>query len=163
MTDLEKRAIAEELAAWARSSIEKFPRAPVGAIATAAAVEVIVEEAVTRALSRVTPPSRIQSAERAVLDAACEWRRLDTKRYDVRTQGEQQRLDDLIRIESEAIDRLRDLREQVAGETCGAIGNGPDKGWVSVSEPDRLMKVRCHLPSGHEGEHEGDLGGWRWA
>jgi len=64
---------------------------------------------------------------------------------------------------SEALDRLRDLRERAKEEECGemrrrtfAVRGGGDL--FHANEPP----VRCHLPRGHEGQHQGELGLWRW-
>lgn len=114
-------------------------------------------------LSSVQPPDRVRAAERAVVDAAVEWRRLDLRRHDL-TNGEQQRIDDLFRLETEAIDReteaidrLRDLRAAQAAEECGAF-----TGNVGLGSALNPQHVRCDQPRGHDGECSGDLGRFQW-
>lgn len=182
MTRIEAETLAEELA---RESSEVYgdPMRD-GWWGDRVTRETRIETLILRALGRVLTPTRIEAAERAVLTCAEEWRRLDIRRHGLRTQGEQQRLDDLIRLEAEALDRLRDLREQIGVEECGALAPD-DRGDLLKELSDRsfnaaypeksrareyflrLKKVpavaaRCHLPRGHEGEHEGALGIWRW-
>jgi len=66
---------------------------------------------------------------------------------------------------SDACARLRDLRERAKEEECGTACvtrcySGPTLTGGSVTDHDRV--ARCHLPRGHEGEHQGELGLWRW-
>lgn len=160
MTRIEAETLAEELA---RESSEVYgdPMRD-GWWGDRVTRETRIETLILRALGRVLTPTRIEAAERAVLTCAEEWRRLDIRRHGLRTQGEQQRLDDLIRLEAEALDRLRDLREQIGVEECGRrYIKCPDKDWVGVGN-EGFNALRCHLPRGHEGEHEGELGIWRW-
>jgi len=53
----------------------------------------------------------------------------------------------------DACARLRDLRERAKEEECHAV-------LTHLALMDR--HVKCHLPRGHEGLHQGELGLWRW-
>lgn len=122
--------------------------------------DLVVEMANTR-----NGQSRIEAAERAVVETALEWRRYDRRRHDL-TNAEQNALDVLIIANTEAVDRLRDLRANQQAEECGAKPSMFVSVRQVVSDSEVLQRekdVRCHLPRGHEGEHEGELGTWRWA
>lgn len=54
--------------------------------------------------------------------------------------------------------RLRDLREKHAEEECGEMHDR----YATDMRPSTIASVPCHLPRGHAGAHEGDLGVWRW-
>ena len=71
----------------------------------------------------------------------------------------------------EAALRLRALRKHAQAEECGDLaGQHQLGGNVFISDAagvsakrDQHRKITCHLPRGHEGEHEGELGTWRWS
>lgn len=98
--------------------------------------------------------TRIQSAERAVVEAAIASAILVEQR--IREMGPTPSAKmgpEGIRV-IDACSRLRDLREQARAEECG------ERSIPLLSSP--WKDTRCHL-RGHEGEHEGNLGVWRWS
>lgn len=102
----------------------------------------------------------------------------ETSLYGLMSEEWFRKNNDLTAAEAEAVSRLRDLREQFArvnGETCRAtpIGtgvtaypfrdNGDGTCSLEMGRPRDLNGVRCSLPTGHDGEHEGNLGPWHWS
>jgi hypothetical protein len=150
VTPDESKRIAEELAReisarFAYAAAHPGNRDAVWEAATDGALRDIL-----RALSRVRP-SRIEAAERAVVDAAMRGE----------TIGDTRRTAAWLREMREACSRLRDLRAAAGAEECSFVQSvyscGPQN-----HPPSKIEKVRCVLPRGHEGEHEGELGLWRW-
>lgn len=100
------------------------------------------------ALDRALAPTRLRAAEIAVVEAAIAWE-LETEEEPAFSWASR---------ESEAIRRLLALREQARAEECQretiADVSGEDNG--------KTLWLRCFLPRGHEGEHQAELGTWRW-
>ena len=145
-------------------------------------VTAILEFAILEALDRARP-SRVHAAERAVLVAAeCV---VDASRNCLNRQplgpatiacaccanrwGHE---DDSL---SEATAKLLDLRARAQAAECRSfhpIVAGP-RGWrfrqeaktrtTTGPETFRKHNLRCHLPRGHEGDHEATLGAFRWS
>lgn len=103
-------------------------------------------------LAKAVTPSRIQSAERAVVEAADRFARKLGGLCVLLPTGANVWAD----LE-ETTARLRSLRETAAAEECGQTGWAASRAGFVVH-----CLVRCHLPSGHEGEHECTLGAYRW-
>ena len=95
-------------------------------------------------------PTRIQAAERAVVEAALIGGLIEGRPWPGYPA--------LV----EAVARLRSLREGQAAEECGAIGETDLVPNTDYPDEYRSVEIRCHLPRGHEGEHCGPLGDWRW-
>lgn len=99
--------------------------------------------------------TRIQAAERAVIEAALGLF-VNVNETTIGLTG----ADGLL----ERRDRLRDLREQARAEECGRL----IERWISRAEIEKrdtdegVIRMRCHLPRGHEGKHAGSLGDWSW-
>lgn len=100
--------------------------------------------------------TRLEAAERAVVEAALD---LAARIPDSLDQHPI----------SEACARLRDLRELAQAEECLAMPETMTPPGVFVTDNanwragrDEERPVHCYLPRGHEGEHCGSLGDWRW-
>lgn len=158
MTPGERKAIAEELARECAAHIEGTDGPQ--------AVMLKIRDRILRALDRVTPASRIQAAERAVVEMVVKLEDMLTGRRivndeDHRTWNEC----------ADAVVRLLALREQVSAETCDDwtyvdatqlyAGGAVQAPWIPADEPER-REIRCDQPRGHEGKHSGGLGRWEW-
>jgi len=112
---------------------------------------------------------RIAAAERAVIDLCLRWMDNGFKTHGM-TDCAAVPFNVLL---ADPLAKLRALREELAGDECGAVPRGVrwnnSDGHAFVTDSpdprdgrDEHRAVRCMLPRGHEGEHEGDLGRWRW-
>lgn len=158
MTRDETKALAEELARVCALRLRQDGIVLPGVVPW---VEREIRESMQQALDRALTPSRIEAAERDVVEAVGEWRHDNPNSPN---HGK--------RMVIEAYDRLRALREQRKAEECGAewsddprVGSGVTRVGIvpqDMGEKREWRVVSCHLPRGHEGEHEGELGRWRW-
>lgn len=117
----------------------------------------------------VVQSDRLQAAELAVVEASLKLR--DALRADTLRGGFGDEWTD-------AVERLRYLRARSREDECGAacevdsatltrclidvVGTGVTEMTDYVGLAKR-SPVSCTLPRGHEGEHEGELGRWRWS
>ena len=136
-------------------------------------IAAVIVKAVERA--GAAKPTRLQAAERAVVETAVAYRAAWTE-DDGDTYGTSAAMAD-------AINRLRDVRKAAAAEECEAVDRPlrelretlsdrafnaayPEKsqarGYALMLDTFPGEPVRCTKPRGHEGEHEGDLGRFRW-
>lgn len=155
----EARALAEELSAQCAARLPipvGEPRFPVGF-----RQEDIVREYIMRALDRALTPTRIEAAVTDLVAAAERWAGPEPA---LSFGHEMDQAVALSKDLGERITRLRALREQAHAEECGSIARRQTRAvTVEDARPYRDCEIRCHLPRGHEGEHEGELGTWRWA
>lgn len=109
--------------------------------------------------------SRIEAAERAVVEAAG-----SSMEKWVNSGGPNWLRDPGIVAIRDALSRLRSLMEQAGAEECGEVievqthnvVRGIGGTILNVTNVSRTGPIECHLPRGHGGEHEGELGAWRW-
>ena len=109
-------------------------------------------------------PTRLQSAERAVVEAELLLLSLLDMPFGSTSEDARSSTWDRIDAQEKSLHdsarRLRDLRAHIGEETCKA------KTATQVGSYSTLRggypDIACHLPRGHDGEHEGDLGAWRW-
>jgi hypothetical protein len=170
----EAKALAEELA---RECSARLPIAdPMGS-----PTERLIREAILRALDRATTPSRLQAAERAVVEAALAADDAAWKLSHDDTPGSARKFGASVAARGEAMSRLRALREQAKAEECGAFMSrlralreqakaeecgafveAKTRNTAPSDETFAKHNLRCDLPRGHEGKHCGDLGRWEW-
>lgn len=116
-------------------------------------------EYIHRALDRACTPSRIEAAERAVVEAAVTFADALGGRRVVTSKDA-----DVWWMLQETVSRLRDLRANAEAEECRDIGwakTHKDEA-IGPETPRAKHTVYCHLPRGHEGKHSGPLGEWVW-
>jgi len=155
VTPAERKALAEELA---REYADEWSGGP----ADYEGMAVHVGEVILRALDRACTPTRIQAAERAVVEAA----RAGSRRIH-QTESEREAASVWLTTLREACGRLEDLREQAKAGECGEKGVRlhfpvhPTDGGIGSNVGTKIVGY-CNLPRGHEGRHRGDLGEWEW-
>ncbi len=139
----------EEAMARLRSMIARGPTE-----LNPASVEAWAREAL-KLIDEAPKPSRIEAAERAVVEAALDGHR------NVRLSAEPNAAATWLTRLREACARLRDLRERAREEECEDYTHVVLPARTYTGPRDQRL-TRCHLPRGHEGEHRGELGEWRW-
>jgi len=163
----EARGLAEELGKQVAVA------AVLGGVSTSR-IGPLVEVAVSQALDRAITPTRIASAERAVVEHALDERlgqqihRSDCAIYSAQGDG----CECGVRAWLDKLSRLRDLRETIGREECAAVklaGVRSTDGNVNPKATNRMIHATCHLPRGHvnapdpkDREHSGLLGELRW-